>query len=354
MDQQNNVEPTQDDAPQEVSVQVREDADRAPAATAGDSQKPVQQPVSAGVFVLQWLSYAFWGWLILGLIWLVAIILVNAIIGEDVGGVVPYAMASVIVLLPIAFVTDLFYRRAESLKKTGAATVIMVIHAVIFALCGIGALVGAVFTGLSMAMATGEGDSNKTQLVVLLVLLFAAFIYAAMFLRTINPFKTAKLSAWYAIGVLAMSLVLLVFGVLGPVLTTMSLKDDRRIEQHLSGVSGAVNKYITDNKKLPDSLDTLDYAGEPEAKALVDDKLVTYKKVADTSTSAAVKERNYSLSGSIEHRYQLCVTYKQAKSASSYSNYDRSSEYSSYISTYRHPAGDVCYKLQKEVFDYAN
>ncbi|MEP6710544.1 MAG: hypothetical protein ABJA64_02400 [Candidatus Saccharibacteria bacterium] len=316
--------------------------------TKSDSQKNDESgksSSSAGIIVLQWLSYAFWGWLIAALIWLVSITLTNAIAGGTIDGVIPYAMASAIVLLPIAFVTDLFYRKHEPRKKEGAATVIMVIHAVLFALIGIGSLIVTVFIGLSMLI--GSGGSNDLQTISLLVMLFAAVMYGLVFVRIINPFKTSKAAAFYGFGMLILTTVLLILGTAGPMVKSISLRDDRRIEKSLPDVENAVSNYIQQNKKLPDDLNSLEYS-RSDAKALVSDGLVTYKKeikVSDDSTSL----RSYNKT---EFRYQLCVTYNQKSSKSSYSSYN-SSDYRTSVSTYGHGAGEVCYKLEKSVYDYS-
>lgn len=297
---------------------------------------------SAGVIVLQWLSYAFWGWLILALIWLVSITLTNAITGRAIDELVPYAMAAAIVLLPIAFVTDLFYRKHEPLKKEGAATVIMVIHAVLFALLGIGSLIIAVFIGLSMII--GSGGQSDAQTISLWTAAFAAIMYVLAFVRTLNPFKTSKVAFFYGVGMLILTSVLLVLGTAGPMVKSITLRDDRRIEKNLSYVESAVSSYITDNKKLPDSLNDVEYS-QPDAKALVNDGLVKYKK----EQSVAASSKTSSSSNRTEFRYQLCVTYKQKSSQTRY-NYD-STDYSSYLSTSGHLEGEVCYKLKTLAYD---
>ena len=318
------------------------------------SEAPKAEPVvekhgnTPGVIVLQWLSYAFWGWLILALIWLVGIIATNAITGNAIENVVPYAMAATIVLLPIAFVTDFFYRRHEPLRKTGAATVIMVIHVVLYALLGIGTLIALVFTLLSMVI--GSNDTQDSQLVALWVLGAATLLYASTFLRVLNPFKSKRFAMIFGFSMLAVTLGLLIWGVLGPVLTSLSLKDDRRIEQNLGDVSRSVNDYIASSKKLPNSLNNVTISSE-EGKQLVTDGLVRYKKVgASTPTNYYAPSKNSRL----EYRYELCVDYKHKDASSSRSYYDYGvngqDDYKSYVSTYGHPAGEVCYKLQETVY----
>jgi hypothetical protein len=302
---------------------------------------------SAGIIVLQWLSYAFWGWLIVALIWLVSITLTNAITGVAVDRLVPYAMAATIVLLPIAFVTDLFYRKHEPRKKEGAATVIMVIHAVLFALIGIGSLIVSVFIGLSMII--GSGEQSDAQTISLLVTLFAAIMYGLVFVRTINPFKTSKVATFYGFGMLILTVVLLILGTAGPVVKSIALRDDRRIEKALPNVESAVSDYIQANKKLPDNLNDIEYSRD-DAKTLVADGLVRYKKDANAPEDSS-SLKSYSKT---EFRYQLCVTYKQKSNNSRYSSSYSANEYTTYVSTYNHGAGEVCYKLEKSVYDYNN
>src|SRR5690606_24348193 len=111
-----------------------------------------------GIIILQWLTYAFWGWLIVGLIWLIALVFMNALTdsAEDVLGMLPYAIAGTTVVLPIALTWDLFYRKHEPKKKTGGASVIMILPAVIFALPGIGALILAVFMLVNMLLTSSR------------------------------------------------------------------------------------------------------------------------------------------------------------------------------------------------------
>lgn len=304
-----------------------------PAQTATPSQK---QTNSAGVVILQWLTYAFWGWLIIGLIWVISVILINAILGTSVSEVVPYAVAATIVLLPLAFVCDLFYRKYEPVKKTGAAMVILVIHAVLFALIGIGTLIVSVFTGLNMAINVGEGLDN--QLVLLLVTAFATVLYAGAFVRTLNPFKSKKAPLVYAFTMLGVSILLLILAVVGPIVQSVASRDDRRIEAGLSGVQRDIETYVVTNNKLPDSLQDVEFS-ERSSQDIVDDNLVEYKAVGKIETLSYP-------STSASYRYELCVTYKLANNPNDYSS-NRNNQYQSYLSTYSHDAGRVCYKLEQ-------
>lgn len=301
-----------------------------------------------GVVVLQWLTYAFWGWLILGLIWLVSVILINAILKESVSEVVPYAIAASIVLLPIAFVTDLLYRKHEPVKKTGAAMVIMVIHAVIFALLGIGALITAAFVGLNAAI--NMGDNIDAQVVGLLTAVFAAILYVAAFARTLNPFKSKKPQLIYSFGMLGVSILLLILAIVGPVIQSVIARNDKLIERNLTSVQRGVNDYISDNKALPKSLDDVELT-DKGAKELITKDLVEFVPGTTESTTA-----RSGLSTTTTYRYELCVTFAAASNTSS-SYYDDSmdsNDYKSYLYVYSHDAGRQCYKLKGTTYEYTS
>lgn len=328
----------------EPTVEPALTPDITPVATAPNTETPAPTPeVSAiphqntpGVIILQWLSYAFWGWLILALIWLMSVIFINAITGDSVSDTVPYAIAASVVLLPIAFVTDLFYRKHEPVKKTGAAMVVMVIHAVLFALLGIISLIVAVFNGLNAVI---EGSSDvDSQMVFLYTALGATLLYAAAFIRALNPFKTKKPVLIYSIAMVGITLLLLALTVAGPLVRTITTKDDRRIEQNLSYVSTGISNYVDANGKLPTNLNEVTFQNS-EAQLLVKDGLVNYK----AGTSLPAKNNT----GYTQHRYQLCVTFKEAgdDTTPGYTpSYNRDEDYSSSLSTYGHGKGEVCYK----------
>lgn len=337
-------EPVVTPAPAPEPAVVAPVAEPAPAA-ATTAPTPVT-PSTAGVLVLQWLTYAFWGWLILALIWLVLVILVNAILNESVSEMIPYAIAASIVLLPLAYGTNHFYTKQEALKKTGGSAVIMIIHAVIFAIFGIMTLIIAVFTAINFAINTESAASADWTLITLLTAVFATILYAAAFLRTLNPFKSTKPLRIYSIAMLSVTVLLLVLGVVGPLAKEFSTRNDRLIEDNLSSVENSIASYVSENDKLPNSLSDLTL-NSPEATQLIENKLVEYKK-----EDSVTKETLFSTT--TEHRYQLCVTYAEAKSSSGYSLSYRINPdiYTSYVTTSSHGSGKECYKLKTATDSY--
>jgi len=301
------------------------------------------QQNSAGVIVLQWLTYAFWGWLILGLLWLMGVVLSNAILGESTNESVPYAIAASLVLLPLAFFCDFFYRKHEPVKKAGAAMVIMVIHAVLFAVLGILSLIVTVFIGIDMLINTPRSSDGQT--VALLVAGFAALLYVGAFLRTLNPFKGKKPAVSYGILMAVLTVILLGLAVAGPVVNSIASRGDRTIEQSLPRVQTSIEEYINENKKLPATLNEVTF-NDTEANELVQDNKVEYKAVGTVDKASLTSDTNTT------YRYELCVDYKAAKNNENTRRTNSpSASYSTYLSTYSHDAGRTCYKLQQTVYE---
>lgn len=328
-----------------------------------------------GVLVMQWLAYAFWGWFALAVLSMSVVTfgyLVDAEgIGRDLGEVVAYPIAALVVLLLISFVIDILYSRHEPAKKTGPATVIMVIHAVIFALLGIAALVSIVFAMVNMSLNAGSGGGSEGARVTLYTGAVMMVVYALLTMRVVYGARVAHVrkASWALLGVLAV--VIAVAGLLGPIARAAQTKQDRLIEAALPIVPRAVEDYVQQNKQLPKDLkDTLQYTGSyrsDEARELINQNLVRYKpntkppqqagsgsmqldldseKGIDIMTpSTSTYQRNtYS-----SYYYQLCVTYKYELAGSSYDRYGSDYETNS-ISTYSHPAGEKCYDLT--IVDY--
>lgn len=314
------------------------------------TQAPQVKPQnSAGVIVLQWLTYAFWGWTLLAVNWLIFMVVFSILKHQDVSSMIPYAIASVLVLLPISFVCDLLYGKREPAKKTGAAVLVMVVHAVIFALFSIGSLIAVVFNIVQMTIST----SNDTETLVAWMVSFCicALLYAFTFLRTLNPRPTLHLTKIYPISMSAVIVGLIVAAFVGPVAISAQTKNDRDITDNLSYVSSAIGEYINENKKLPNSLKDVSF--NEAAEAIVKNGLVTYIKEGASTSNKSKQNSASSISTDQYYRYQLCVTYKEKDTRNSlYTSYGAqtsSDNYSLSPYTYGHPAGRVCYKLEASV-----
>ena len=66
-----------------------------------------------GIIILQWLTYAFWGWFVLATSLLAVTVLSHFIAHTNDSNFTPYAIAAVLVLLPLSFVCNFFYRLSD-------------------------------------------------------------------------------------------------------------------------------------------------------------------------------------------------------------------------------------------------
>jgi hypothetical protein len=335
---------------------------------------------SSVTLVLQWLSYASWLWFSGAILWLSASVIgyfIQGANGYDTVEVVAYPVAAVIVLLLVASVVDFFYARREPEHKEGFATVIMVIHAVIFALCGIGMLITTVFTLINLLIQGGAvNSSGKLSLVILLMSLVGLVVYIALIARTtlVAKVKRLPLIAIIIMAVFGVGFVIAAFT--GPVANAIVAKQDKQLETALPDVAYAVDNYVHSNGKLPNSLESLDfsnsyYGGSAEdTKAVVAQGLVKYtpntKAPRDEGSIYYAQGEDLSVKSGesikpsyMTYYYRLCVTWHAEKKTGGYTTDpvpadDLSSTSGvsssvindpSYITTYTHKKGEQCYDL---------
>lgn len=309
---------------------------------------------SPGLLVLQWLTYAFWGWTILALAWLTAIsvgFFLNPSSSEYYESTMTsYALAAVIVLFLISLICDIFYSRREPLEKHGAATLIMIIHAVIFALFGIGSLIVAVFAIVRLLIGDGDGSAygDSGAVTTLITGLVIALVYGATLLRTLRPFKLSRSALLYWLFMGFITIAITALGVAGPTWNARLTRDDRLIERGLPQLSEVIRNHTAKAGELPRSLDDVRDESSEEARTLIDRDLVEYKpgdKVEINAQDALLApERPIVAPDETGYRYTLCVTYKAKKGNGTYPASYRMDNVSP--DTYAHDAGRVCYDLQ--------
>lgn len=354
-------------------VPVARVADVAPVAAVA-TQQNINNP---GVLVLQWLSYAFWGWFGTSLAVLAGITFGYFIAGSDAsfwGDSLAYPLAAVIVMLVIALVTDFFYARHEPVAKKGAASVIMLIHVVLYMLTVVGALIGIVFSIIRMIITAGPTDTMDGSKVFMLTAFVTALVFGGISLRALFAGKKVgvRKTFWLAMSILALGFV--VASIAGPAMKANSTKNDRLIEDALPSLASDIREYTRTNDKLPATLsDAKSAYGDmtnDQVQLMIDRNLVTYKPnskpmetASDQPMTSDVSTKTKSTlapidtpTGTKTFYYQLCVTYKESKS-SKYSSY--SSSYDDYtsttVSTYQHDKGNVCYDVSADgKYSYAS
>lgn len=339
-----------------MSTRPREAAPDKPVETDAD-ELPKPGP---GLMVLQWLTYAFWGWTVLSLSGLILIVvagLLNQHASDWIGGIA-YLLAAVIVLFVISLVTDVFYAKAEKRHaRTSGTSVIMIIHAVLFALFAIGSLIAAVFGLVSLLISDTSGSTGPLTGIISGSII--AVIYGLTLLRTLRPrWIKSVVPMYWALMSLAV-IVTVALAVIGPVAQAKLQNEDRVVEQGTPDIARAVNSYANRQAKLPRSLNDLTSVSA-DAKTLIDENNVTYtpgNKIESNAKKTNVPTSTLMLQTPTPvFHYKLCVNYKAKDDTSSdYASYrpDSSQLYPTTVSTYGHPAGHVCYDLQTDyIYNY--
>jgi hypothetical protein len=309
-----------------------------------NKQKPqTHQSGNTGLLILQWLTYAFWGWTIFFTSMLASNVLSHYMTqgNDDISSL--YVVSGVLLLLPISVLCNWLYTKQEPVKKVGAASLILIIHAVLFALFSIGALTVVIFSLLQLLI--NSGDTSSIQITLYSGIIVAS-LYSILFLRTINPEYPRFGQKYFLATMVTFIGTALIFGFVGPVNSALVTRDDRLIDNNLYQIQSEIDSYVMQNKQLPDSLEKLKLSGD--TKIIVDRELLTYMP---NEKSPIVKE------DITTYYYQLCATYVKANivvdSYSSPSIYNESTKDEDGYSPYQdfdHPAGEYCYKLSS-VYD---
>lgn len=365
---------THDEPRREEPVVSSKPASVAPAPTLATSTAAATDELShpgPGLMVLQWLVYALWGWTVLALSGLIVLV-VTQLLKQNESGYgygygysdgISYLLAAVIVLFIISLACDLFYAKAERKHaKTTGSNVIMIIHAVLFSLIGIGALISSVFGAVQLMIGDTNDSSGAISTIISGGVIF--LLYAATLLRTLRPLWLKSVVKIYWLLMAAAIIISVILGIMGPAQQARIKAQDGVLERALPAVAEAVNQYANEKGQLPKDLQSVEveslFGNDDDYKEVIDKGLIVYKPGEKLATTGSLKTTELQGMGvdqlggteqSIYH-YQLCVTYKASNgSGSSYGN-DRmlSSEqrYDTTVDTYSHKAGYKCYDVQTD------
>lgn len=320
-----------------------------PVAETKPTEAPEVKKLSPGGLVLQWLTYAFWGWAALLLSWLVFLVLHTAFNRADSSywsfdGLVPYALAGTIVLLIIALITDIFFKRIEPKEKQGASTVIMIIHAVIFAIFAIGWLIAGVFGIVVLLIGTGSDDGSGV-LAQLSTSAVMVAVYGATLLRTLNPSKIPKVPILYWAFMGVVMLITIALAIVGPVAAQREALKDEPVERELKSLSSEINRYASAENKLP-TLEEVKADASQDAQEMIDDGRITYTEKGKLEVRTLPSDSSDTRS---VYRYELCGEFLTQKGNENeremYDQY-QTDAYDTQPAVEYHSKGKVCYELQ--------
>lgn len=317
----------------------------------------IHETNTPGTFVLQWLTYAFWGWIIVGVAYLVSITAGFMLQGDtssrSVQEPVAYGIAAVLVLLPVALLCDIFYSKYEAKHKKGASSVIMVIHAVLFALFGIGTLITIAFSLVNMLL---SGYHTGAQ-VVLITACVMFVLYFLTLVRTVRPFMVKKLRFIFRIVMAIVVLGVCVWGIVGPVAATARTKDDRAVSQGLTTLTSAINTYTSSKGSLPSNLDVVinqergGYGASDwdTIKDLTSRGLITYTPNTKAPSKGPSSGDMTVQPPGKSFYYELCGVYKydapDQYTQKFYGSDPETGGYTTYVESAAHHAGKNCTKL---------
>lgn len=306
------------------------------------SKKSVSQQSAVGELILEWLTYAFWGWFGVAIMWLGAVT-IDFFVGasSDIGAAVAYPLAATIVMIIVALVTDKFYAKREPEHKTGVANIIVLVHVVLYVLVAVGSFVVALFSIISMLIESGGVDG---QIVALWTSVIGVVIFGVSALRAHNGGKYPQVRvATYAVaGLLAVAGV--AAGIAGPVADAQVTKQDRVIESGLGYIVEGINSYVASHDKLPSDLSEVmgtNLYSDEYVEPIIEGELVEYTSNVKQPATVNNTKTFY---------YRLCTTYQQASRGKVIQSAPVEDNGYSTAVPYTHGAGRECYNL--ETFSY--
>lgn len=297
------------------------------------------QNTSALNIVLQWLTYVFWFWTLASLATVLSGVLIHILINnsKDSSWII-YAATPLVVLLPLAALTDKYYKKVEPKQKHGFAAVIMVVNAVIAALGAVGSVIGILYAILDLVLST---DGNTTgNAIAAVVCIITASLSALFFVRVLYIDKLRVIRVRFTTIVCGVTLIALILTVLFPLVNEIKRKGDRLVEDNYALITSKIQAYVTENRKVPQSLDDITF--EDGAKRAIDSGKITYKPLEGTSSSPIPAIGLASSSLDRKYSYELCVDW-QYESKSEYEDYSYYSSRKNFSEYYGHKAGKECY-----------
>lgn len=292
------------------------------------------ESTSGTTIIFQVLSYIGWALVISGLPWLFdTVVRFFVFSSSEYVSVIPHVAATALVLVPAAFLLDMFYRKREQLHKSGGELALSIVALVLTGLAGLPSLIYA-FTQFFYFI-LGTGDQTGTEYLVRSGTgLFTVLILAGFFLRTLNRKKATRLPKLYSLTMLTVSVVLVLTAVISPITNRQQRIDDRLIEVGNQEVIHAIKSYARSNGKLPASLKDIDNRDKmsSEARQLLDQNLLEYKPITTDNPSPS------STSSSSQYAtlsFEVCATFNTKNKP--YFSYSSSSN-----NLKSHDAGRTC------------
>jgi len=320
------------------------------------SKKSDIQSNTAGIAIVQWLSYALWGAVVIATASLIGII-TNFMLNGYTSNYesIAYVIAAALVLFPLAIVCEVIFSKYEKDHKTAAGAVIMVIHAVLFTLIAVGALATFVFSLVSMALSDTSDVNGSIVAAVTSISVFVMF--GLLVLRAARPVVGSKLRLTVRFVLSVIALGVIVWGLAGPVAQTFMRKDDDRAVSAAQSLGSYISYYAGQNRKLPvdieqavansdDGQSLFGESGQELVLGAAKDGLIRYTPHTKTPSVETIEDGSMQTS----YFYELCVVFDYADKNRNLYNQGYlekdSFGYTTGIPQLSTEAGDNCYSVR--------
>ena len=301
------------------------------------------QSNSPAVAIFQWLTYAFWGWtaaLTAALVTIVANFVLDGYSSDVASSIL--IIVAVVVLLPLALIFDHVFSRHERDHKTGIGMLLMVLHAVIFALVAVGGLATALFSGVSAILFSDDINGNLTALATAATVMV---LFGLIFLRIMRPVTKSGLRTVVRSVLLLIVGAALVGAIVGPAAQAVVRQQDERTLRALQNVDFVIGNYVIKQKSLPDTFQDAaretsdDTSREAIERSLTDGRL-TYTANIREPLKAEFETTLY---------YEVCATFDFADKDRGQFSFGLKADNDGFtqgITDISRDAGQTCYSLK--------
>lgn len=317
------------------------------------NNKPITE--SAGIITLQWLTYLFWGLAVLATNILVSVLVsfwVMPSLSES-SEAVAYAVAASLIVMPIAFVCDVFFSKRENSLKSPVASIGRVVFTIIYALASLGGLVALVFNLINIVL---NGINSNDTWVAIATSSTVFIAYLLLFVRVIRPHFVNWWRAFYRLFVALSVLVIAGLAIAGPVTDAIKTRQDRALRSSMEFVVNSIRDNVNSGRPLPKTID--------EAISVSPDYLYSQTQSNNSKDFAKKNIIIYipdskpaiSTDGTITYYYQICGVFEYDSNVreGGTSPVKTDSAYSEYLDFGQIKAGKSCYNISTSYYKNLN
>jgi len=317
------------------------------------NNKPITE--SAGIITLQWLTYLFWGLAVLATNILVSVLVSFWVMPRfsESSESVAYAVAASLIVMPIAFVCDVFFSKREDNLKSPIASIGRVVFTIIYALASLGGLVSLVFNLINIVL---NGTTGNDIWVAIATSATVFIAYLLLFVRVIRPHFVNWWRAFYRLFVALTVLIIAGLAIAGPVADAIKTRQDRALRSSMEFVVNSIRDNVNSGRPLPKNVDEAisaapnylySQAQANNSKDFAMKNIIIYTPDSKPATSS---------DGSITYYYQICGVFEYDSNVREGGSSPIKSDtaYSEYLDFGQIKAGKTCYNISTTFYKNSN